>query len=1336
MRKERYIAACISCVLLACAMSLFSINVSAQEPLPNPFPSRVELKKGYASSVSLTWHAHGANDVYQYCAEFENTDTLTVNVRITGLEYYRDIGEPEPSGTWNVLARLWQGNDDTRVMLSALPFKVDMSDMSCSLPEGMDSLIMVLPPDRYMLEFKGISLNSAIYPIGDGGDDDEEDDDLPSYELITLQGLTQNDAQPFSASLYACSCVTFTLECLPLITKHVTSWNSVTESVSRDGGTNGMIVTRSYKDDFGRDYADHLLHGSLSNKSLAILHEYDAWGRKTHTWLPSAVNSNLYHADADDLKVAAIATYDGDQAPYSYTVYEQSPLNRVIENYGPGEDWQTNGKSVTTSYLTNSIDDPELICLDVSASITNDGTAYISAPQGPVAPGNLSVVRTEDEDGQVSYEFTDRLGRNLLTRQLLTSGTVDSSVTLLDTYYVYDGMDRLIAVVPPALSAMLSSAPVPQIEVDKYAYLYVYDYRGRQSMKKIPGVQWKRMVYDGADRLLYEQDGCMRQDGKALCHLYDVHGRECVKLICDTLLASKATCESVPTVEYAGASGIYGGYVFTEGEETLENPQVLELNYYDDYSFTTDFETGLSSADPSSADVNDCPTGQLTGRWCALLESGSVSGSGVWTSLRYDSRGRIVRSDTSWPQGGSGIEEVAYDFMGSPLERHISYVHHDGAVPITEDLTYTYDSQERLLTVSHSLNGSPSVLLQSNSYDKVGRLDSTSHGSCQSLTEQRSYNVRSQLTSLSSDLFTERLHYNDARSSQQSPPRYNGSISSMEWKSGEDRWTRSYDFSYDSVGRLSDASYGNTILCNDNYSASYAYDLQGNIVSLSRHYMDGSVSSLLDDLSLTYCGNRLVTVEDAAPNNHSVSMEFVDNVHLPAEYDYDANGNTISDLNSGISSISYDITNHPAVIIADSVRVDYSYLASGSKAKMSTTTVRDTVITEYRGNQVWRNGKLSYILFDGGYIDYQATDEPYVFYLKDHLGNNRVVATEEGIVLQTNHYYPFGMSYATNAQSSIAQPGNPPVSIDDPDFEIDPDPGSAPGTIIRPGHEEVDTLIAIPPLRPDPFPHLELEDIEPRTDQSWRFGGKELMCEASLNLYDFEARLYSPVTGRFVQVDPMAEKYFGISSYGYCYSSPIIFVDKDGNDIWYFDSSGKITMRQSDTSKDEFVAENNSAISFKYGTVEAARNVEGCYDLFQIRGDDQGRQIFEFLATNSDVEWSHVMLGNEGESGLNFITSSHDKTYDKGIMNLVNWQLRFGYTARRFDHSHPNNDNQPSGISNDTEDGDTYLARYIRSHVQGENIVFSIFTPIDGQYTEYDEFTDLNTLKATYVYDD
>jgi RHS repeat-associated protein len=49
-----------------------------------------------------------------------------------------------------------------------------------------------------------------------------------------------------------------------------------------------------------------------------------------------------------------------------------------------------------------------------------------------------------------------------------------------------------------------------------------------------------------------------------------------------------------------------------------------------------------------------------------------------------------------------------------------------------------------------------------------------------------------------------------------------------------------------------------------------------------------------------------------------------------------------------------------------------------------------------------------------------------------------------------------------------------------------------------------------------------------------------------LNLYDYGARNYEPAIGRWMNVDPLAEKYFGETTYNYVSGNPNIFVDPHG----------------------------------------------------------------------------------------------------------------------------------------------------------------------------------------------
>ena len=60
------------------------------------------------------------------------------------------------------------------------------------------------------------------------------------------------------------------------------------------------------------------------------------------------------------------------------------------------------------------------------------------------------------------------------------------------------------------------------------------------------------------------------------------------------------------------------------------------------------------------------------------------------------------------------------------------------------------------------------------------------------------------------------------------------------------------------------------------------------------------------------------------------------------------------------------------------------------------------------GNRVYDNGKISRLLFDGGYESLRESVPTYHYYIRDYLGNNRVVAAAHGNVEDVNHYYPYG----------------------------------------------------------------------------------------------------------------------------------------------------------------------------------------------------------------------------------------------------------------------------------------------------------------------------------------
>ena len=159
-------------------------------------------------------------------------------------------------------------------------------------------------------------------------------------------------------------------------------------------------------------------------------------------------------------------------------------------------------------------------------------------------------------------------------------------------------------------------------------------------------------------------------------------------------------------------------------------------------------------------------------------------------------------------------------------------------------------------------------------------------------------------------------------------------------------------------------------------------------------------------------------------------------------------------------------------------------------------------------------------------IDEEEEELRYQYYIQDHLGNvvvtfedknedGSVVSNVEGMdpgteeVVQRELYYPFGL------------------------------------------HVNRDWWGLAP-------------DAANRTAQQYQYNGKELDENYGLGLHFYGARMYDAAVGRFMGVDPLAEKYESHTPYHYVLNSPLIFVDPDGRSVAppddiYLDKSGKIT---------------------------------------------------------------------------------------------------------------------------------------------------------------------------------
>ena len=68
----------------------------------------------------------------------------------------------------------------------------------------------------------------------------------------------------------------------------------------------------------------------------------------------------------------------------------------------------------------------------------------------------------------------------------------------------------------------------------------------------------------------------------------------------------------------------------------------------------------------------------------------------------------------------------------------------------------------------------------------------------------------------------------------------------------------------------------------------------------------------------------------------------------------------------------------------------------------------------------------------------------------------------------------------------------------------------------------------------------------PATPARYYYNGKEKQEIGNTGLLDYGARFYNPDIGRWTTLDPLASKYYNISSYVYCANNSIKFGDPDG----------------------------------------------------------------------------------------------------------------------------------------------------------------------------------------------
>ncbi|NLR82131.1 DUF6443 domain-containing protein [Chitinophaga eiseniae] len=516
------------------------------------------------------------------------------------------------------------------------------------------------------------------------------------------------------------------------------------------------------------------------------------------------------------------------------------------------------------------------------------------------------------------------------------------------------------------------------------------------------------------------------------------------------------TSSEIDALINPSANGDTASLVVTNPLPNISNLTPLTYTFYDQY----DFAGAQSAVKADSSGLNAGLNPYKEAFVISNMTKGLVTGTKVrvvdteqWLTATnyYDDKGRtsqVIRDNIA---GGQDILSSQYDFSGRVLSTYLNHKNpRSGMVPqVKEQTMMSYDDAGRLVTVKKRYNDADSLerAIAINEYDALGqlkakRLGIKTKGAGTPVPIERmsyEYNIRGWMKSINKnylDSKADTAHWGQEFSYDEgfTDTVFNGNIAGIRWKGWNDAVPRAYGYNYDRVSRVTHAEFRqqnspNTAWVNNpvDFSTNWiTYDANGNIRKMAQNGLDGTTSKQVDRLAYTYRSNsnKLAQVYDSSAVLSALG-DFKNGTNTGDDYDYDSTGNLIKDLNKGITQISYNHLNLPVLIkINGKGTISYLYDASGNKLRKivtdSTSSQPKTTTTDYIGAYVYENDTLQFAGHEEGRLRVTCrTGQPaswnYDYFVKDHLGNVRLVLTEQ----RDQNVYAATMETAMAAKEAV-----------------------------------------------------------------------------------------------------------------------------------------------------------------------------------------------------------------------------------------------------------------------------------------------------------------------------
>ncbi len=448
----------------------------------------------------------------------------------------------------------------------------------------------------------------------------------------------------------------------------------LTTPTSVTGNTNPaeVMLTTEYRDGFFRTLEVVSKKASPLQKDMVSATIYDSLGRSPWHFLPytSPTNDGAFKINPfAEQKTFDSSYFLGQNQTWFYgmTKYESSPMNRVQEEFSPGNSWvgtssqPTEGarRSVKIKYYSGNANDGV-----IKWKVVEGGNGYFAAyvNDGAYGTNYLHKELMVDEHGMQSEIIMDNQNKILLKKVQNTSlpdqGVGRSHSGWLCTYYVYDERGNLRCIMQPEAVKSLTFTVGETLSTNVLAeqcFRFEYDGRNRVISKKAPGKGKQELVYDNRDRLVMSRDSSLQIQGYWLINKYDALNRPVRNYLSPnnfTRARNQDSCSN--NINYP----------------TVSSADLMQENYYDNYSwvntqpgigatlytgdiwsayFITSYNTAPDYAQQIAVDYSRV-TGKLTGTKVRVFGTSTY----LYSANFYDVKGQLIQTRIGNLSGGTG----------------------------------------------------------------------------------------------------------------------------------------------------------------------------------------------------------------------------------------------------------------------------------------------------------------------------------------------------------------------------------------------------------------------------------------------------------------------------------------------------------------------------------------------------------------------------------------------------------------------------------------------------------------------------------------------------------